>query len=84
MSNIYIQIDDDTYLSIHQDEESGIQECVPMRYKDNALLGHPVHYATVDELADILEDVVHRDYSLFNSSPNQFNFTFDEEVSNDN
>ena len=41
MSNIYIQIDDDTYLSIHQDEESGIQECVPMRYKDNALLGHP-------------------------------------------
>jgi len=84
MSNIYIQIDDDTYLSIHQDEESGIQECVPMRYKDNALLGHPVHYATVDELADILDDVVHRDYSLFNSSPNQFNFTFDEEVSNDN
>ena len=84
MSNIYIQIDDDTYLSIYQDEESGVQECVPMRYKDNALLGHPVHYATVDELADILEDVVHRDYSLFNSSPNQVNYTFDEEVSNDN
>lgn len=84
MSNIYIQIDDDTYLSIHQDEESGVQECVPMRYSDNTLLGEPIHYATVDELADILDDVVHRDYSLFNSRPNQFNFTFDEEVTNDN
>ena len=55
-----------------------------MRYDDNAMLGEPIHYATVDELADILDDVVHRDYSLFNSRPNQFNFTFDEEVTNDN
>jgi len=83
MSNIYIQIDDDTYLSIHQDEESGVQECVPMRYNDNAMLGHPIYYSTVDELADILDDVAHRDYSLFNSSPKQFTFTFDE-ADNDN
>lgn len=83
MSNIYIQIDEDTYLSIHQDEETGVQECVPMTYKDNTMLGQPVYYSTVDELADILDDVAHRDYSLFNSHPNQFTFTFDE-VTNDN
>ena len=54
-----------------------------MRYDDNAMLGQPVYYSTVDELADILDDVAHRDYSLFNSSPKQFTFTFDE-VQNDN
>lgn len=83
MSNIYVQIDDDTYLSLYQDEDTGVQECVPMTYKDNTMLGQPVYYATVDELADILDEVAHKDYSRFSQQEQQFIFTFDE-VKNDN
>ena len=83
MSNIYIQIDDDTYLSIHQDDDTGIQECVPMLYKDNTMIGQPIYYSTVDEMCHILDDVAHRDYYRFYKEAEQFIFTFDE-ADNDN
>lgn len=81
MSNILIPIDDTVSLSIYQNDDTGLLECLPLAgavYEGR--IGEPVLFDRAEELEDILSACRQGDYKIFT---NQYSFEF-EVISNDN
>jgi hypothetical protein len=79
MSNITLELDNDRFISFHQDDTSGRVEILPIWYKDNEWIGEPVTVNSVADLVDILIGCQNDDFAVFE---NQFEFEF-ETVAND-
>jgi len=79
MSNITLELDNDRFISFHEDDTSGRVEILPICYKDNEWIGEPVTVNNVADLVDILIGCQNDDFAVFE---NQYVFEF-ETVAND-
>ena len=79
MSNITLELDNDRFISFHEDDTSGRVEILPIWYKDNEWIGEPVTVNNVADLVDILIGCQNDDFAVFE---NQYVFEF-ETVAND-
>jgi len=80
MANVTIGLNDFIYLSIYQDDDTGVTEILPVRIHDNSYIGDPVIFDNAAELVHIIQGCMEGNFKVFE---NQWSFTYEEEA-NDN
>ncbi len=77
MANITLGFNDFIYLSMYQDDDTGVVEIVPIRTSDGSMIGEPVIFDNAVELAHIIAGCMDGDFKVFE---NRFNFEWEEEA----
>ena len=65
MANITLGFNDFIYLSMYQDDDTGVVEIVPIRISDGSMIGEPVIFDNAVELAHIIAGCMDGDFKIF-------------------
>jgi len=64
MGNVTFKVDDTYSLSVYQDEQTKVIECVPV-YTEGGLIGEPLYFEHFEELIEMYDSIMNGDFKIW-------------------
>lgn len=64
MGNVTFKVDDTYSLSVYQDDQTKVIECVPV-YTEGGLIGEPLYFVHFEELIEMFDSVRNNDLKIW-------------------